>query len=267
MSSFSQRLDLPFLSTGVGDSLVVHNSGLLRLDAIVQASVKSRSLSSPPGSVGAGDTYIVKATGTGSWAGKDNQLAYWSGSAWVFVDPTVGLRVWDENDKTVVTYVTGGWVTSPGVPCYSGQKTGTQVVSTTPDTWLDVEWDSDLVDISNSSVFEHDTSTNSHEIVIREAGTYEVHANILVSASGATVDVDLRARLQVGTIGSPSTVTGSLSDCTVNATGFARESIGLFCVVQVSANQELRLQVARETTSASTTITVEADTRILVKKL
>ncbi|MCW7544922.1 DUF2793 domain-containing protein [Aurantimonas litoralis] len=53
--------------------------------------------SAPPGSPADGDRYIVLPTGTGDFAGHDNQIAMWAGDDWVFADPVAGLQVqyWD----------------------------------------------------------------------------------------------------------------------------------------------------------------------------
>lgn len=49
--------------------------------------------SAPPASPVAGDRYIVLPTGSGAWAGQDNQIAMWTGTAWAFAAPLPGLQV------------------------------------------------------------------------------------------------------------------------------------------------------------------------------
>jgi hypothetical protein len=62
-------------------------------------NILDRDLSAPPASPTIGDTYIVKATGTGAWAGKDGQFAQWNGTAWDFYPFGEGKLAWiaDEN--------------------------------------------------------------------------------------------------------------------------------------------------------------------------
>ena len=55
--------------------------------------------SAPPGAPAAGARYIVQPAGTGAWAGHNNELATWSGTAWVFSALRVG---------TLVNYYAGG---------------------------------------------------------------------------------------------------------------------------------------------------------------
>jgi hypothetical protein len=64
-----------------------------------QESVLDKDLSTPPGGPGVGDRYIVNPTGTGAWAGHDNEIAEWDGSVWVFSVPDNGTvaKVEDEN--------------------------------------------------------------------------------------------------------------------------------------------------------------------------
>lgn len=71
-----------------------------------QDSVIDR-VTAPPGLPSAGDRYLIIATATGDFAGKEDQIAEWNGSAWVYTIPAVGffLSVDDENDR--LYYYTG----------------------------------------------------------------------------------------------------------------------------------------------------------------
>jgi hypothetical protein len=53
----------------------------------------------PPGSPTDGNTYLIIATATGDWAGKENQLALYVGTDWHYVTPIKGTRAYvqDEN--------------------------------------------------------------------------------------------------------------------------------------------------------------------------
>lgn len=72
-------------------------------------SVKDRDLATPPGSPAAGDTYIAAASSTGAWAGKDGQIAVWSGSAWIFGVPRIGWVAYVEDEEKLTAYKAGGW--------------------------------------------------------------------------------------------------------------------------------------------------------------
>ena len=65
-----------------------------------QPPVIDKDLSDPPGSPTEGERYIVKAVGTGVWAGKDNNIVTYDGSAWIFAVPEEGWFVHvDDEDK------------------------------------------------------------------------------------------------------------------------------------------------------------------------
>lgn len=72
-------------------------------------SIKDRDLATPPGSPAAGDTYIVAAASTGEWAGKTDQVAVWSGSAWVFGVPRTGWVAYIEDEEVLSAFKAAGW--------------------------------------------------------------------------------------------------------------------------------------------------------------
>lgn len=69
-----------------------------------QGPVIDRDLSSPPGSPTKGDRYIVKATGASDWAGHDNAITYYTGTAWVFIAPIEGLVCWVKDEDLFVRH-------------------------------------------------------------------------------------------------------------------------------------------------------------------
>lgn len=64
-----------------------------------KAAVLDKDLIAPPASPGVGERYIVAAPASGLWFGHDQELAEWTGSIWVFVDPKEGdtVHVTDED--------------------------------------------------------------------------------------------------------------------------------------------------------------------------
>ena len=81
----------------------------------VHLSVKDRDLAAPPGSPAAGDTYIVAASGSGAWAGKQGQVAVWDGAAWQFGVPRVGWIAYIEDEEKISAYKSTGWSTGIAV--------------------------------------------------------------------------------------------------------------------------------------------------------
>ncbi len=65
-----------------------------------QDSIKDKDLSTPPTTPAVKDRYIVKATATGAWIGKENNIVEWNGSSWSFYAPSEGWTLYvDDEDK------------------------------------------------------------------------------------------------------------------------------------------------------------------------
>ncbi|HDT13374.1 MAG TPA: DUF2793 domain-containing protein, partial [Candidatus Aminicenantes bacterium] len=98
-----------------------------------QPPVKDKDLTSPPGSPTKGDRYIVGASATGDWAGHDNQIAYYSGSAWVFLTLAEGQMCWVEDENKVYKYDGSAWAVlvpeSSGGLGYALQGAGANLAS------------------------------------------------------------------------------------------------------------------------------------------
>lgn len=84
-----------------------------------QESVKSL-LSAPPVSPSDGDRYIVRATGTGAWAGKENHIMQWDSlaSAWTDITPDIHSTLVVEGGSYFsgqrITWNASAWVQSGG---------------------------------------------------------------------------------------------------------------------------------------------------------
>lgn len=103
------NLGLPLLAAAQSQKHVTHNEALEELDGLVQCSVISRTLTSPPGSPAAGATYIVATGPTGDWAGQAKKIAYYDGSSWVFLTPKEGWRAYDKAQSEMVFYDGSVW--------------------------------------------------------------------------------------------------------------------------------------------------------------
>lgn len=110
MSETSPILALPYILPAQAQKHVTHNEALLILDVAVQLAVLSRSETSAPASPALGDRYLVAATGTGDWAGQDNNIALWNGSIWTFHTPVLGWRAYVFQDSTTLLFDGTGWV-------------------------------------------------------------------------------------------------------------------------------------------------------------
>lgn len=93
---------------------VTHNEALRLLDGLVQLSVKSRGLTTPPASPADGDRYIVASGATGGWAGWDLIVALWTDGAWLRLPHRTGWRAWVEDEAVLLVWIGTGW--EPVIP-------------------------------------------------------------------------------------------------------------------------------------------------------
>lgn len=114
------RLNLPQIISGQALKHITHNEALMRLDALVQASVESSVVTTPPTSPLEGEAWIVPPTATGAWAGHGEEIAAFQAGAWRFYDPAPGWQVFDKATGTLCIFSGTGWIavaaTGAGLP-------------------------------------------------------------------------------------------------------------------------------------------------------
>jgi len=114
------RLALPHIVGGQALKHITHNEALMRLDALVQASIESQSLETPPSDPLDGAAWIVPGDATGAWAGHGAEIAAWQAGAWRFYDPADGWMVFDKGTGALCVFSAGHWIalaaTGAGLP-------------------------------------------------------------------------------------------------------------------------------------------------------
>ena len=80
----STNLTMPFIEAAQAQKHVTHNAALQLLDAVVMLSVLDRDLAGPPASPAEGDRYLIAASATGAWSGREGKIAAWQDGAWTF---------------------------------------------------------------------------------------------------------------------------------------------------------------------------------------
>jgi hypothetical protein len=107
----TSNLGLPFLMPAQAQKHVTVNESLLRLDALVQMQVQSRSISSQPGSPSDGQVWIAPAGKTGpEWGGyADWSLAHYRDGAWEAIAPREGWRAWVADEEVFVRCTGSAW--------------------------------------------------------------------------------------------------------------------------------------------------------------
>ncbi|MGJ8605881.1 MAG: DUF2793 domain-containing protein [Marivita sp.] len=131
MSQTSPILSLPYIQPAQAQKHVTHNDALRRLDALVQLSVESRTLTEPPATPDEGARFIVATGATGEWAGQDHAIALNAGGGWLFLPPNVGWRAWVADEGTEVIWQGGLWQGQTGgaLPDRLGLGTATDPVT------------------------------------------------------------------------------------------------------------------------------------------
>lgn len=76
-------------------------------------SIKDRDLATPPVSPAEGDTYIIAASATDAWAGKEGQIAVWApgtpSGAWAYGVPRTGWICFIEDEAKIAAFYGGVW--------------------------------------------------------------------------------------------------------------------------------------------------------------
>ena len=101
------NLVLPYLAANQSQKHVTVNEALRRLDALVQITVQSAALATPPVSPTEGQRWILPASPTGAWAGHAGQITVWQDGAWAFYAPLDGWTAIDISTDMLLLYNAG----------------------------------------------------------------------------------------------------------------------------------------------------------------
>ncbi len=105
----SDNLELPYIMPNQAQKHVTHNEAIRYLDALVQISVESRTLTSPPTQPVDGSRYIIAGNAQGEWENKSNQLASFQDGAWAYFQPKTGWLAWLKQDNVILVYNNNQW--------------------------------------------------------------------------------------------------------------------------------------------------------------
>lgn len=106
------NLTLPLIAADQAQKHVTHNEALGLIDAMTQIAVVSSAVTAPPGSPADGDRYIIPASATDAWSGRDDEVAARINGAWVYLTPRAGWLVFDVAAGNYVCYDGSAWVTA-----------------------------------------------------------------------------------------------------------------------------------------------------------
>jgi hypothetical protein len=105
----TSQLKLPLLQPSQAQKHVTVNEALLRLDAVAQLRLLSRSLIEPPAVVAEGAVYAVPASPVNAWAGQAGKIALYANEGWIFVAPRTGWRAWIVDERKTALFDGVAW--------------------------------------------------------------------------------------------------------------------------------------------------------------
>lgn len=125
----SPRLDLPLVMPDQAQKHVTVNESLLRLDAVVQLTVRSRRLVSQPPAPEEGDGWILPGSATGeSWSHlPEGSLAVWRDGFWSSITPEEGWRAWCGDEARMLHFTEGHWRAAASDPILAQGEAGASV--------------------------------------------------------------------------------------------------------------------------------------------
>lgn len=162
-------LGLPEMGSAQTQKYVTFNQSMRRLDALTNLTVFNRTTKTPPASPSEGDRYIVAATATGDWAGQENKVAFYSGSAWLFLSPSEGWVGYDQTTNEIIYYNSTSWLAFSQSAVSSGANGASHQFYTTEE----------LLTLSGASVTS--TFTFPNQCII-----YGVSARVVTDITGAS---------------------------------------------------------------------------------
>lgn len=109
MDNQTGKLGLPYILPGQAQKHVTHNESLQILDAVIQLTLQSLDISTPPLAPEAGQAWFVASTASGAWEGHSNEIAIWSSGAWQFLELQNGWHAWIEDRSAFQIWNQGAW--------------------------------------------------------------------------------------------------------------------------------------------------------------
>ncbi|MDT0576538.1 DUF2793 domain-containing protein [Croceicoccus sp. F390] len=116
------RFGLPFLFAAQAQKEFFVNEAFARADAIIHCAVEGGAITAPAVPAD-GQSWLVMEAAEGVFAGREGEIACRQNGQWIFVEPVVGMRVFDKELGRDRRYV-DGWQVAADITAPAG---GTQV--------------------------------------------------------------------------------------------------------------------------------------------
>lgn len=125
--SDTPHIGLPLVMPAQAQKHVTVNEALARIDALMQLTLASRSVTVPPAAA-EGDAYAVPTGAVNAWAGREGQVALWLNGGWAFVVPKPGWRGFVVDEGVPASFDGVDWIAGVGAVSASGAATTLRVV-------------------------------------------------------------------------------------------------------------------------------------------
>ncbi len=111
MENVTPRHAMPQLAVAQAAKEITHNEALAVIDALLHPAIEA-VVSTPPSltPADAGKCWLVGAAATAAFAGKTDQIAYWTGGSWRFLAAVEGMRLWHKPSASQACFIGGQWV-------------------------------------------------------------------------------------------------------------------------------------------------------------
>lgn len=124
----TSSLELPLVQPAQAQKHVTVNEALARVDALVQMTLVSRSVTVPPTAPEDGAVYAVPGGAVDAWAGQEGALGLFLNAGWVFLTPHVGWRGWISDEGVPAVYDGVDWAAGEGAVSPNGAAMLSRVV-------------------------------------------------------------------------------------------------------------------------------------------
>jgi hypothetical protein len=104
------NLSIPVMTSAQSQKHVTFNEAMLRLELTNQVSVIDMTTTAPPASPTDGDSYIIDATATGDWVGRENDIAMWLNGQWNYATPKEGWLIYNQDTTNHQKFNGTAWV-------------------------------------------------------------------------------------------------------------------------------------------------------------
>jgi hypothetical protein len=176
-------LVLPYLAASQAQKHITHNEALSLLDGLVQLSVISRSLATPPAVIVDGDRYLVALSPAAAWVGHAGQIALRMEGAWRFLQPRKGWVLWVEAENILLVFDGTTWIAPPAPAALQNIN---------------------LLGINATADATNKLAVSSASVLFNNAGAgvqFKVNKNVAADTASILLQTGFSGRAEIGTTG------------------------------------------------------------------